>query len=447
MRFDEVKQPAIDMLRAPAATTRSGLPWGARLMAMPYVARRLPPPQTPSRSLRGVALLRILVGTVVLGAADVWRAPLLMDDAPVGQLLRAVVVVAAAMSTLGLLTRAATTVMAVALAALFGLIQQQGTPIHVHHVVWLAVLVAVSPAGSAWSMDARRRPTTWEAGTGNASEDAAEAILRWACVVLALVYFFPGIHKIVDAGSPFTDGESLARLVRLKAIEAGVAVPFELDRRPVLLLVGGMATVFGELAVIVAALVRPRAGVVIVALIHLAIVVALHMPYTVLAVFALAFALPSSRGLPFRLFRRAPRVSAVASALVVGICWAGAREDLTGYPFSCYPTFSLPVPESVRVLDIAVFDDAGALVLLPHTVVVPDDMRTPVTFASRQVITAAAAERFVAWRRRDPRFQAALAGMRRVRVIVVVRDLSSAHAPDVPVLVTDVELLPASPEP
>ena len=382
--------------------------------------------------------MRILVSVVVLGAAEVWRAPLLIEQTLLAEVLRVAVIGSAALSALGLFTRAATMAMAASLAVLFGIIQEQGTPIHVHHVVWLAVLMAASPAGAVWSIDSRRRGTP---GLDDAA--AAEATLRWACVVLALVYFFPGLHKLVDHGSPFTDGtggESLARLVRLKAIEAGAAVPFAVDRIPALLGVGGALVIIGELIVVVAALLRPRAGLVVVAVIHLAIVVVMHMPYTVLAVFGLVFALPASHGLPFATFRRAPVVSALASLMVIGIAWAGVRGDLKGYPFACYPTFSVPVPQRIRVLDVSTYNDVGALAAMPHGVVVPDDLRTPVTFALRRVTTAAAAERFVAWRRKDPRFEAALSGARRVRVTIGVRDLSFVRAADATVLVVDVEL-------
>src|SRR5687768_13689426 len=108
-------------------------------MAMPYRAAVSVLLQTAKERIaslgvmstsQALALFRILVTTIVLGAADVWRAPLLVAPGlgDVTQALRVVVLASALATLLGAATRPASIVLAASLTALLGLIQAQGTP-------------------------------------------------------------------------------------------------------------------------------------------------------------------------------------------------------------------------------------------------------------------------------------------------------------------------------
>lgn len=407
---------------------------------------------------RALALLRMLVSFVVLGSSEVWHAPLLVEplDVPspgassiavsslalsvLGSLrhpapveaLRAIVLAAAAMTFIGMWTRASSIFLAVTSCVLLGLVQTQGTPLHIHHLWWLAAVVAAAPSGAAWSLDAWRRRAGAIRSVEPAAEAAAEAALRWACVVLALVYFFPGLHKLVDAGSPFLDGSALARLVRLKALEAGREVPFGLDGHPLLLVAGGVAVAVAEVVCGILALWRPRLGFFVVAGLHASFFVVLDMPYTVLSVFSFVFLLARSRGLRPMLPRPLPSevlvVVLVAAALVIGIAAAGVRGDLRSYPFACYPTFSVPVPTTILTVEVEI-EREGRFAPLPHDVVVPDDLRSAVVFASRQIASSDDARVFLAHRAKDERFCAAVADASRLRVVASRRDLGVPGAP------------------
>ncbi len=393
------------------------------------------PTLSPARRL---ALLRLLVSVVAVLSADVWHAPALMalhepGLVSVAVALRAVVIASGVCAAAGLWTTMSTSVLTLSLLGLLGLVQRQGTPIHVHHLVWCAALVAVARAGRAWSIDAWRRDRV---GSVASNDDGDDGAVRAAAVVLGAVYFWPGLHKVLDAASPFLDGDALVRLVRLKASEAHAEVRFNLDAHPTLLLVGGWLVVTGELAVLPLVLLgRARlAGVVVVAL-HASFTVVLHMPYTVLWIFALVFALvPSSSSSTSR------AVAAIAVFIVVGASVFGVRGEVKGWPFACYPTFSSPVPTSIRVLRVQVDrGDAAGFVDVDDDAIVPDDLRTPLTFATRGLSDADDVERFIAQRRTDPRFANAIAGAHRLRVTAWRRDLGDEHL-DGEQLLLDVDL-------
>lgn len=394
-----------------------------------------PVPQVPRvpRAANAVALLRMLTAIVVFFSAEVWRAPLLVPVAvcptDVVQALRGVVLVAAALTLIGAKTRVSSTILALSLGALLWLVQRQGTPLHVHHLVWLAALVAAGPSGAAWSVDAwrlRRAPAPHE-------HDDAVWTLRFASLVLGLVYFFPGLHKVVDAGTPFFDAASLLRLVRLKAVEASSSVPLDVDQAPTLVLVGAWLVIVLELAAPFVALWRPRLAFFVVVALHGIFTVVLHMPYTVLSVFALVFLLfllVPARLPPLRSLDRRRAVVVVGGVLVVGIIQAGLRSDMTSYPFACYPTFALPVPHTVDVVIVEVERD-GRSEAVSGDVVIPDDMRSASTFAARQLRTAADAQRFLEQRCRDARLARALHGGSRVQVVRATRDLTQPGSPEV----------------
>lgn len=390
--------------------------------------------------VRRLALLRLLVGVVAVLSADVWHAPALTvlrepELVGVAVALRAVVVVSGVCTAAGLWTTATATVLTLSLFGLLGLVQRQGTPIHVHHLVWCAALVAVARTGRAWSIDAWRRGQVGTVASNDDSDDGDDGALRAAAVVLGVVYFWPGLHKLLDAASPFFDGDALVRLVRLKAIEAHAAVRFNLDAYPTLLLVGGWLVIAGELAVLPLVLLgRARLACVVVVALHASFTVVLHMPYTVLWIFALVFALvPSSSSSSSTSTSRA--VAATALVIVVGASVFGVRGAVKGWPFACYPTFSSPVPTSIRVLRVQVDRGDGAgFVYVDDDAVVPDDLRTPLTFATRSLRDADDVERFMAQRRTDQRFANAIAGAHRLRVTSWRRHLDDDHLDDEQVL-------------
>lgn len=360
------------------------------------------------------AFVRILVGFVVLLSADVWGAPALVAlreptlVAP-AQIARVVVIVAAVCVVVGVFGRVAALALTVSLVLLLGAVQRLGTPVHVHHLVWLsAVLVFTSPC-SAWTLS--RRPLSSSSSpslsTPALNSTSASETVWCAALVLAAVYFFPGLHKLIDSGTPFFDGDSLARLVRLKALEAHRTVPFDLDDHPVALCAAGLTIAVLEMAVFPLVWRRKRAAGFVIALLHVSFGVVLHIPFGVLAVFALV---------PLLLRREDGWSSTMGRVgcglLIIPIGVAGALGRMNAWPFACYPHFAVPVPHEVEVVHVVVDG-----VIVDDDLVIPRAMRTTLTADARTLRSAADATRFLRHRAHDERVWPVLKSAQTVSVV------------------------------
>ena len=318
-------------------------------------------------SFASLALLRIWTAVVVLGAADVWHAPLqiprsvdvqplagawgavlavLPRTTPFLQGALAVTVLGAAATAVGVRTRLAAAVLALGLFVLLGLAQLWPTPIHNHHLVWFAALLAASPCGESLSVDAwlrkRRQRAAGRAAAPHAASAAAGFTLWFASALLAAVYFFPGVHKALDVGTPFFDSAALQRLLQLKAFEAGASVPSVLADHPQGVLWCAGAVVVVEVCFVVLALRARwrRACVVVMLALHAGLALSVFIGFSVLAVFAIVFALPVRRTTASASTRGVAAVGLVGGVLLAGVALAGTQGTMRGFPFACYPTFA-----------------------------------------------------------------------------------------------------------
>jgi hypothetical protein len=56
---------------------------------------------------------------------------------------------------------------------------------------------------------------------------------------------------------------------------------------------------------------------------------------------------------------RLARVAVVGSILLLGAVWGGMVRHINGWPFACYPTFSLPPPEQIASLSVVAVAPSG----------------------------------------------------------------------------------------
>lgn len=362
--------------------------------------------------LTGLACARILLGVVVLGTGELWSlgalvpaedvrvfAPWpfgpLVDVLPRGPLAlvvyRALTFVAAAAVVVGARTRIASAALAVLLTVDVLLLQLTGAPLHLHHLIWFTTLLALAPAGARLSLDARRAAPL---GDAEALEHGARVFALGCASVLGAVYFFPGLHKAFDHGSPFADVDALRRLVHLKAYEAGQPVPWIAAHRTWLAL-GGLLVIVLELAVWpLAILHRMRAAAfLIVCALHAAFAFFVFIPFTALLACApllVVGALPDRAA-----FRRAPRTALIASALLVAwVSFEGARGNMRGYPFASYPTFSTRVPHSIETATIGIGEGENERLVELAELAAPE-MRTTLHARARRVRNATDARRLL----------------------------------------------------
>lgn len=219
-------------------------------------------------SARELAMARVVVALVWLLSEDVHRAaegaaiPAALRVFPLGtawasslvtpgaaSVACVVVLVAAALALVGWQTRSALATLALFGTYLLGVGQLRGAVLHDHHLVWLAALLAASPAGDALSVDA------WLAARAGrpplASRPSARygAPLRFAWLLIACVYFFPGLHKLSVSGLGWIFSDNLRNQLWLKWAETeGAFVPLaRIDRFPTVLRIGALGVVLLEL--------------------------------------------------------------------------------------------------------------------------------------------------------------------------------------------------------
>jgi len=333
-----------------------------------------------------LAVMRVSVGAVVLAMQEIHtlsveatRLPLAVRTPPAGwhwamralpvspslaEGLRAVVLVSALTGTLGLFSRSSFAALTLAGAVLWAQAMTLGSAIHLHHLLWLSALLAVSPCGDAISLD--RKVFHRAAG---APSMAYGLPLRAAWMLLGAVYFFPGFWKLRTSGAPWVLSDNLLLHMRAKWFQMqGFAPLFRVDRYPWLCRVGAGLTVAFELSFWLLVIPRRTRGfaVVVALLFHQATDAFMGLRYPALwCTYALFFDLRRPLGRIFDVsetpgLQRDPRVTGVVAAgLLAGAVTLGALGESDAWPFACYPKFDRLGPTALPVLEVVAVTDAG----------------------------------------------------------------------------------------
>lgn len=333
-----------------------------------------------------LAVMRVSVGAVVLAMQEIHtlsveatRLPLAVRTPPAGwhqvmravpvtpalaEGLRAVVLVSALTGTLGLFSRTSFAALTLAGAVLWAQAMTLGSAIHLHHLLWLSALLAVSPCGDAISLDRK----VFHRASG-APSVAYGLPLRTAWMLLGAVYFFPGLWKLRTSGLQWVLSDNLLLHMRAKWFQMqGFAPLFRVDRFPWLCRVGAGLTVAFELSFWLLVIPRrTRALAVVVALLfHQATDAFMGLRYPALwCTYALFFDLRRPLGRFFDVtetpgLQRDVRVTGVVAAgLLAGAVTLGVMGESDAWPFACYPKFDRLGPTALPVLEVVAVTDAG----------------------------------------------------------------------------------------
>ena len=273
----------------------------------------------------------------------------------------------------GVRARVALTVLTVSAFYLFALSQLSGAVWHDMHLLWMSALLAASPCDEALAYDRRGQPP--------APDSLRYAWpLTFARLLLAGVYFFPGLHKLMTSGLAWALSDNLRNQLWWKWAEHGVTPALRVDHAPGLLGAGALFVLLFELSFPVLALVprtRPWAAVAGLAF-HLFAATFLRIPFV--SLWATYVVLVDPRALVPRRWRRAvmrappeaapsPPLRAtllVGPALLVGVFAQGLRGQTRAFPFACYPTFEFMAPAEMPDLEIEVETAAGERLVVPH---------------------------------------------------------------------------------
>lgn len=162
--------------------------------------------------------------------------------------------VACVAGALGLFSRTSAALAGLLMFAGWGTQQWYGKVDHFHHMVWFAGILALCRCGDALSVDSVWRsfrrgrkgdPRPPEASTAYGTP------LRVCMLLMGVLYFFPGFHKMWTSGFDWFFGPSAGNQLHLKwHLLGGWLPPFRVDRYPLLLTAGALGTVLFEMGFI-----------------------------------------------------------------------------------------------------------------------------------------------------------------------------------------------------
>lgn len=290
-------------------------------------------------------------------------------------LIKFILGISCVMSIFGCWTRISLIVAAIAAFYGLGLAQIQGTVTHNHHLVWLLALLAASPCADVLSWDSWRKTRQGSAPASIfAPPTRAHSLamsIAWAQI--AVVFFFPGLWKVIIGGWAWMSTENLRLHMYWKWYQFGELPFVRIDAYPSLCQVLSVLAVLFELSfgpLVFFRKTRPLAMIGLAGF-HLFTRYFLFIRYPSLWMCYVMFIdwravvryvqdkpvelEPDTR--PDATLTQLVPIWIVGAFLLGGSILFGARDIQRGWPFACYPTFEhTPSTLISRVYVELVFD-------------------------------------------------------------------------------------------
>jgi predicted DCC family thiol-disulfide oxidoreductase YuxK len=174
--------------------------------------------------------------------------PIFKSLAIVAEILLVVVCIT---SLVGLFTRTSTLLALLLSLYVLGITQFYGKVSHDHHLVWFLAILAVSRSGDSLSLDAIlgaiKRADRGELPARPSVSIVYSLPLRFACLLLGIIYFFPGFWKVWTCGFDWALSENIKYQMYSKWMEFNGWTPFfRLDWHPWLYKSSGLVTITFE---------------------------------------------------------------------------------------------------------------------------------------------------------------------------------------------------------
>jgi hypothetical protein len=335
------------------------------------------PQQSPYTAIR-LDLLRIVVSVFLIITPEVWSAYTAFQSPPSGKipwgfewivesigfhqefaLLSLVFVYGGALlGVIGHWSRIGLAISSIGLYYLVGRLQMQGAPVHMHHLLWFSVALVFSPCTDVLRLG--HRPTY-----AHGRKYKMPLLILWG--IIALIFFFPGWHKMTLGGSPWFSGETLYHTVLWKQQQywdQNISVSFS-QREPYAVL--SWIVIIFELGAPLILLWWKRTGLFLILALgfHLGTALMLNIHFTnlwpcyvVLVPWERWISSSQPQNLRTRYWTLYP--------LLFGIVLAGVLRKTDGWPFACYPTFHQQIDSKMPLLSAMVLNANGDTRRIDH---------------------------------------------------------------------------------
>lgn len=242
----------------------------------------------------------------------------------------------------------------------------------IHFLLWFALLLAFSPCSDALSVGSGVRRLL---GKASAPAPSARygAPLRWAWLLIGVVYLFPGLWKWVNCGPKWFLTDSMTNHFYAIWSEAGV-IRFPIDSFPWAACLGALGALAFEIAFIFL-LFWPKLRWLAIASgfsFHIMTNYLMGIPFINLRWCYVAFVdwhgllarLRLARYRPAAALPCPPAAARVGKFLVTINVALGLSGAVAAWPFACFPTFAWLQGGEVERLAIESVDASGATVFL-----------------------------------------------------------------------------------
>lgn len=267
---------------------------------------------------------------------------------------------------IGFRTKISLLIAAITGAYVLGIPQMFGKISHIHHVIWMLLLLAASPSGDTLSLDCKLKKGTWHSlSTG--TRFGLTITLLWA--LYGIIYFFPGAWKLSVDGFAWADSERMTALLHGKWIEPGAFEPlFRLDQYPRLLSVIGTAVLLFEIGALLPIFSRKLRTPFIVAAVafHAGTWAFMDIDFMILWIPLLPLALPTVLkrlgNYPSNdplLFNQQSLISLTVGSMLVYVNFYCGFYYIDTWPFGTYPAFAGEPHDSFVTLEIRTRTETG----------------------------------------------------------------------------------------
>ena len=334
-----------------------------------------PDPAARHDDARALAALRVVVSALILLSPELHQAsglaarPELLEFVPEGahwlaalhltpgsaQTLRLIALSSGALAMLGFYSRAALAVLTLSAMPLYALSQLSGAVLHDMHLFWFSGLLALSPCGDVWALDG------WGAEPQRAAREYRIPV-AFCRAFLGVVYFFPGVHKLLESGWEWAAAKHVIDQMHAKWFEMAELPGLRIDRYPWLCSLGGHAVLLFELSffpLVCWRKTRPLAALMGLAF-HCSTQAFFFIPFVSLwACYVVLvpwhWLRPKGAEGPVRKAQKSARSSRRATlpamlfgALVLALAIVqGVRGQTQAWPIACYPTFAAIIGDTL----------------------------------------------------------------------------------------------------